>query len=103
MGVRKLLLNYVRYLCPVVAADYNVMSSFLVHLRYFHTRLKAKLKVKAIALENGLQSIFKTKSLSLILNDNQFVSISIDAAVAFTFARCEQALNANKDAVHVDD
>ena len=79
------------------------MSSFLVHLPRFLHRVKAKLKVKAIALENGLQSVFKTKSLSLVLNNNQFVSISIDAAVAFTFARCEQALNVNKDAVHVDD
>ena len=35
MGVRKLLLNYVYYLCLLVAENYNVMSSFLVHLPRF--------------------------------------------------------------------
>ena len=103
MGVHKLLLNYVYYLCPSVAEDHNVISSLFVHLPIFSHRVKAKLKVKAVALENGLQSIFKTKWLSLSLNDNQFVSIWKDVVVAFTFARYEQASNANEDAVHVDE
>ena len=98
MGVCKPLLNYVRYLCPLIAEDHNVMSSFLVHLPRFSHRVKAKLKAKAIALENGW------KWFAIIHSEWHSICIYLNRCdFRFHFRSVWTGLNVNKDAVHVDD